>query len=283
VGAEATVRRQGGNFEGSGGLGIHWQAWLPAGEARASVVLAHGAGEHSGRYAHVGSELASAGHAVYALDHRGHGRSDGRRADIGSIDAVIADLGTLIAIARAAHPDCSLFLLGHSMGGCIALAYACSRGEEIDGLILSAPVAALEAAPAPMRALSKLLGRVLPGLGVYSVDASAVSRDPEVVHEYETDPLVHHGKLPARTVAALTRAVESFPGAVGRLRMPLLIMHGTADRLVPVNGSKMVAERAGSREVELRLYDGLYHEILNEPEKGEILGEILAWLDQRAS
>jgi alpha-beta hydrolase superfamily lysophospholipase len=264
-----------------GGTEIWWQAWLPDGAPRATLVIAHGAGEHSDRYAHVGTGLVDAGYAVFALDHRGHGKSNGRRADIESLDAVVADLGILIELAHERLPERKPFLLGHSMGGAIALAFACRHQEAIDALILSAPVAALEAAPAPMRMISKVLGRITPGLGVYSVDASAVSRDPEVVRDYETDSLVHHEKLPARTVAELTRAVESFPSEVGRLRLPLLVMHGTADRLAPVAGSKMIAERAGSEEIELRLYDGLYHEILNEPEQDQILAEIVAWLDER--
>ena len=246
------------------------------------MVIAHGGGEHSGRYAHVGAALAAAGYATYALDHRGHGRSGGARADIGRMDAVVADLRAMIGRARERHPSTKVFLLGHSMGGCIALTYSCRYGEEIDGLILSGPVTSLETASRPTRAISKVLGEVLPRLGVYAVEAAAVSRDPEVVKAYETDPLVHHGKMPARTVAELTRAVEAFPDAVPSLRMPLLIMHGTGDRIVPPAGSKMVAERAGSEDKALRLYEGLYHEILNEPEQREILAEIVAWLDERA-
>jgi acylglycerol lipase len=265
-----------------GSEGIFRRAWPAAGEPRASVVIAHGAGEHSGRYEHVAKRLTAAGYATYALDHMGHGRSDGKPALI-EMDTVVLDLGALIADVRAEDPERPLFLLGHSMGGCISLEYACRHQEEIEGLILSSPAISLEAAPAPMRALSKALSAVLPGLGVYEVDSEAVSRDPEVVRAYDTDPLVHHGKLPVRTVAELTRSVESFPGRVGELRLPLLLFHGTGDRIVPRDGTEMVAERAGSEDKTLELFDGLYHETLNEPEQDEVLDLVVGWLDERSA
>lgn len=274
------MERREGELAGAGGLRLYWQAWLPPRPA-ATVVIAHGAGEHSGRYEHVAARLVDASYAVYAHEHRGHGRSQGRRATIDSLDAVIADLRSFLAQCREQAPERRLFLLGHSMGGCISLAFACRHQEEIDGLILSSPLASSSAASAPVRAISKALGALAPTLGVYVVETEAISRDPEVVRRYEADPLVFGGKVPARTVAELTRAAESFPSQVGKLRLPLLVFHGTGDRITSPAGSEMVVRGAASDDKTLRLFDGLYHETMNEPEQGEVLDLVVSWLDER--
>jgi alpha-beta hydrolase superfamily lysophospholipase len=271
-----------GRFTGAGGVEIRWQAWLPT-DPTAVVVIAHGAGEHSGRYAHVATRLVDAGYAVYALDHRGHGRSGGRRAVVDRMDNVVADLRTFVIFAASQHPERKVFLLGHSMGGTISLVFATRHQEELAGMVLSGPVAVLEAASPALRVAAKVLSALTPGLGVFGVDPSLVSRDPEVVRAYREDPLVFHGKLPARTVAELAGAVETFPDAVRGIRLPLLLMHGTADRLAPPAGSSMVHERAGSSDRTLKLYDGLYHEILNEPEQETVISDLLDWLNARTS
>jgi acylglycerol lipase len=271
-----------GDLEGDGGLRLYRRRWLPDCEPKATVVIAHGAGEHLARYGHVAERLTGAGYAVHALDHRGHGRSEGDRADLGSMDAVVADLRSEIALARSEQLDRKLFLLGHSMGGCISLEYALRHQEEIDGLILSSPVASLNSASGATRALSKLVGSVIPRLGVYSVDTVLISRDPEVVRAYEEDPLVHHTKVPARTVAELTRSVESFPDRLPDLTMPVLVFHGTGDQIAEPAGSEMVHDRAGSADKSIELFEGLYHETLNEPEQGEVLDLVVAWLDERS-
>ena len=245
------------------------------------MVIAHGASEHSGRYAHVGERLAGDGYAVYALDHRGHGRSQGRRAVLDRLDHAIADLRTFVELVSRREPQSGVFLLGHSMGGAIAIAYAVRHQETLAGLALSGPLAALEAASPITRGAARLLSAVAPGLGIYDVDSSAVSRDPAVVRAYDDDPLVHHGKLPARTVAELSAAVERFPDEARSLRLPLLVMHGGEDMLTPPDGSRMVHERAASEDKTLRVYDGLYHEILNEPEQDRVLDDLVAWLDAR--
>ena len=271
-----------GRFTGTGGVEIYWQAWRPA-EARAVVVIAHGAGEHSRRYEHVARRLVDAGYAVYALDHRGHGLSKGRRALVDRMDRVIADVRTLVGRAAAENPGRPLFLLGHSMGGTIGIAFAARHQQELAGLALSGPVAVLEAASPALRVIASVLSTLTPGLGVFAVDASLVSRDPEVVRAYREDPLVFHGKLPARTVAELAAAVGRFPAEVPTIRLPLLVMHGTEDALAPVAGATMVHERAASGDKTLKLYEGLYHEILNEPERQTVLDDLLSWLDDRSA
>jgi acylglycerol lipase len=268
-----------GRFKGEGGLEIYWQAWLPEGEPRAVVVLAHGASEHSGRYAWTGEQLNARGYAVYAIDHRGHGKSAGGRAVIDRMSNAVEDLHTLVERARGAHPGRPLVLLGHSMGGCVALAYTEQHEDALDALVLSGPLAVLEAASPAQRVVGRVLSAVAPSLGVVAIDSTAVSRDPQVVADYDDDPLNYHGKLPARTVAELSRTIDGFPEAVTRFKLPLLVMHGTADRLVPIAGGEMVAERAGSEDKTFKRYDGLFHEILNEPERQQVVNDMADWLD----
>jgi acylglycerol lipase len=272
------VNHSDGHFEGAGGNDIYWQTWLPDGAPRAAVVLAHGASEHSGRYAWTAEQLTPRGYAVHALDHRGHGRSSGSRAVIDSIDNAVADIGTVVARATAEHGE-RPFLLGHSMGGCLSLAYATRRQESIAGLALSAPVAVLEAASPVERVAARVLSFVAPKLGVYTIDSATVSRDPEVVRDYDADPLNHHGRLPARTVAVMSNEVGRFPESIPALTLPLLVMVGTGDQLVPPAASELVYELAASEDKTIKRYDGLYHEILNEPEREQVVSDLLAWLD----
>jgi alpha-beta hydrolase superfamily lysophospholipase len=277
------VEHRTGHFAGAGGVRIFWQAWLPAGEPRGVVALAHGISEHSGRYAWTGEQLTARGYALYALDHRGHGRSEGARAVIDRVDNAVADLGELIGVARAesAGQD-KPFLLGHSFGGFLSLAFATRRQAEIRGLLLSAPVAVLEAASPVQRLAGHVLSAIAPKLGVFPIDSSTVSRDPDVVRDYDADPLNHHGKLPARTVHEMAQEIGRFPETVPRITVPLLLQVGTADELVPAQSSELVYEWASSEDKTIKRYDGLYHEILNEPERETVVADTLAWLDAHA-
>lgn len=269
------------SFVGECGVRIHWQCWLPEATPRAVVVIAHGVSEHADRYSHVAARLVGEGYGVYALDHRGHGRSGGRRAVIDRLERAVADLDTLIRLTRAEQPNRKLFLLGHSMGGGLSLEYALEHSDRIDGLILSAPSAALESASTFELVAGRVLSAVAPGVGVFPVDSSTISRDPAVVRAYDEDSMVFHEKLPARTVAELAAAIQTFPERTPGLRVPLLVMLGTADALVPPDAGRMVHERAGSPDKRLIEYEGLYHEILNEPEQDRVMDDLVEWLDAR--
>jgi alpha-beta hydrolase superfamily lysophospholipase len=273
------MQRQEGTFAGQAGIEIHWQAWLPEQAPRATVAIAHGVSEHSDRYAHVAERLVASGYAAYALDHRGHGRSGGPRAVVDRLEHAVEDLRRLIAPARAAHPGVKLFLLGHSMGGTIALEHAIDHQDELDGLILSAPAADQEAASRLELWAARALAAVAPRLGVFRFDKSDISRDPEVVRGYEQDPMIHQGGLPARTVHELSSAIATFSERTPTLTLPLLVMVGTGDRIVPPAASRMVHKRASSADKTLREYEGLYHEILNEPERAEVMDDLVGWLD----
>ena len=271
-----------GFFTGVGGRQIFWRSWTPEDGARGAIVLVHGAGEHSGRYGHVVARLVDEGYAVHASDHRGPGRSDGARAFIGDMNDVVADVDSLVDRAVAAQPGAPVFMLGHSMGGLIGLRYALLHQERLTGLILSAALAAIEAVPKPLELIGRALSVIAPRTPLIAIDASLVSRDPAVVAAYRSDPLVHHGKLPARTAAQLADAVASFPATVGSITVPTLILYGSADGLCPPAGSVMLADRLGSEDKSVRAYDGLFHEILNEPEREAVLDDIATWLAARA-
>jgi acylglycerol lipase len=275
------VNHQTDAFPGAGGKRIFWQWWAPDSGPHAVIVLVHGASEHSDRYRHVAARLVAEGYAVYALDHRGHGRSQGARAVIDRIANAVADVDHVVLAAGSRHPGVPIFVLGHSMGGTISVAYALAHQDRLSGLILSGPLAALEAAPAPLRFAGRVLSLVAPGLPLVAIDSSLVSRDPEVVAAYQADPLVHHGKLPARTVAELAAVIDTFPARAPEIKVPTLILYGTADRLCPPAGSEMLGDRVGAADKLVKPYEGLYHEILNEPEREQVLDDVCDWLAER--
>ena len=266
-----------GHFQGAGGLRIHRRSWLPDGTPKAAVVLAHGGAEHSGRYAWVAEQLTGAGYAVHALDHRGHGRSEGPRGYVDRFANAVADLDQVVL--EAEQP---VFLLGHSMGGCLALLYAIDHQDRLQGLILSAPLASLDGVAKPLRITARLLEKVAPKAGVHQVDANGVSTDPEVVRAYENDPLVYRGKLSARTVVEIDDAVTAIAERVDRITIPLLVLSSPGDTIVEPAGAERVHAGAGSADKTFHRYDGFAHELLNEPDRQRVMDDILSWLAARA-
>lgn len=269
------------SFEGEGRVRIGYRAWPTAGSTRAAVVISHGGGEHSGRYGHVAGRLNAAGYEVYALDHRGHGTSDGERMRFGSVDPLAADLREMVRIAAEAVPARKPFLLAHSMGAAVGLHYACDHQDELSGMVLSGALASLDQ-KTPVRMAARAVARIAPARGIFKVDPETVSRDPEVITAYDSDPLNFHGSIPAETIVALERVGMSFPKRLPSLTLPLLILHGGSDKLTPPSGSRLVDELAGSHDKTLHIYPGLRHEILNEPERDAVIDEIVAWLIARS-
>jgi acylglycerol lipase len=267
-------------FPGVQDATLHGQAWLPERAPRAIIVVSHGLAEHGGRYSELASRLVGKGYAVYALDHRGHGRSSGQRANIDRFDYLVSDLGTFIGRAQREHPDTPVILLGHSMGGAIALACALKHHRVLRALVLSAPaLSAGESVSALKLWAVKLLSSVSPNTGALKLPATAVSRDPAVVHAYESDPLVYHGSIPARTLAELLQAMQQLQQKAHELRIPVLIQHGTADSLVPLAAMHPIYQHLGvAKSRTLLVYEGLYHEVYNEPERDRVIGDLEAWL-----
>jgi alpha-beta hydrolase superfamily lysophospholipase len=268
-----------GTFTGAAGHEIYWQAWTPE-QPKALVVLAHGLHEHSGRYEHVAERLNRAGYAVHTLDLEGHGRSGGTKGNVGSMAGVLDDLDHLRRTAQEQHPGLPLVLLGHSMGGLVVLDYLVGKGQEgVTALVLSGAAVDTSSAGGLQLKLAPVIGRLAPNLGVLLLGASNVSRDPVVVKDYENDPLNHNGKVRARTGAEMVQSVQRVVAGLPRITVPVLVMHGTEDKLVPTAGSQLIEQTIGSPDKTLTLYDGLYHEIFNEPERERVLDDTVAWLD----
>lgn len=265
---------------GTGGVILFSQAWVPAGPPHGVVVIAHGLAEHSGRYAWLATRLVRSGFAVHALDHRGHGRSPGPRANINRFVDVVADVGALIEQVRALYPGQPVTLLGHSMGGAIAFAAALERQDVLRNLVLSGALLGVsQDVPRLQLLAARILSVLLPNLGVIKLPAEAISRDPVVVRAYVNDPLVHTGAIPARTLAELFAAIGTFPSNAPRLRIPVLALHGEADSLVPLTDVEALYERLGSADRTVKTYPGLFHEVFNEPEREAVFADLLRWLE----
>jgi len=270
------------SFEGVGGVRIVYDVWTPEGPPRAVVVLSHGLGEHARRYDHVARRFGDAGLVTYALDHRGHGRSGGKRVLVRDISEYTGDFDTLVRIATREHPGLRCVVLGHSMGGGIVFAYGVERPDSYDMMVLSGPAVAAQDQVSPLLVLAaKVLGVLVPGLPVQELDVEAISRDPAVVAAYNDDPLVYHGKVPAGLGRALLQVGETMPQRAPALTAPLLVVHGSEDRLIPVAGSHRLVDRVGSTDVELKVYPGLYHEVFNEPERDQVLHDVVSWILKR--
>jgi alpha-beta hydrolase superfamily lysophospholipase len=246
---------------------LYYRAWDHP-SARGHVVIAHGVAEHSGRYEHVAARLQQAGFAVWALDHRGHGQSEGTVADIDSIQATVDDLDLFIDLVVGSAGEKALFLVGHSLGGLIATAYAEQHQDRLSGLALSGP--ALVVVP-EMLALGDL--EEVPDIGL----ADAISSDPAVVAAYRADPLVHQTPPPPSFFRTM-RGVSDVVDALGKLTLPILVMHGSNDVLIPPDALREVVARVASDDVTARLWPGLYHEIFNEPQQEAVLGVLASWI-----
>jgi alpha-beta hydrolase superfamily lysophospholipase len=270
-----------GSLHADDGLSIYHQAWLPEGEPAAVVLLVHGLGEHSGRYAHVAEALVGAGYAVHALDHRGHGKSDGKRVYVKSYDELMRDLAMFRAHVEAQHPGRPLVVLGHSMGGNLAIGHVLDHQEGVTGMVLSGPALKVgdDLSPAKVKIFTAV-ARIAPGFRPEGLDATSISRDPAVVAAYQADPLVFTGKITAGLGAALIGAMQRLPHRYGELRLPVLVLHGTDDQLASVAGSHEFEAGAVNAEVTTHYYDGLYHEVFNEPERETVIGDLLAWLQR---
>jgi acylglycerol lipase len=271
-----------GRLTGVGRVELFWQGWLPAGEPRGVVLLCHGLGEHAGRYGNVVDALVPAGWAVYGVDHRGHGRSGGRRAHLRRYADWLADFDAFRRTAAARHPGRPVFLLGHSMGGQIALAYALEHQADLAGLVLSAPALANNTVPkAAVRAL-RALAKVAPTLRPAGIDASKISKDPAVYAEYRADPLVHHGHPTLGLSSAIVGQFGVLPERARDLRIPVLMQHGALDVIVDPSGFRRLEAACGSPDLTVRWYEGLWHEIYNEPERDGPLGDLRDWLAAHA-
>lgn len=277
-----TMNLEEGTFPGCRSRAIYFQIWSPEQPPKAVILLAHGAGEHCNRYRHVAAFFTERGYVVAALDHNGHGHSQGVPGHVTAFDDYLEDLRTLQNKATGQFSGVPLFLLGHSLGGLIAARYLLEYQKDFNGGILSGPavMTALEP-PAMQMLLIRTLAVLWPTLGVLQLDAAGVSRDPAVVLDYEQDPLVHHGKMSVRKLRELFATMKEVQSRAGQITLPMLVMHGEQDTMAAPEGSKFLDSAMGSTDKTLKLYPELFHEILNEPEQREVMDEIYRWCEQR--
>ena len=271
-----------GSFNTQDNLKIFYRKYQ-ADPERARMVIAHGLGEHSGRYGNVVERLLPKGITIWALDHRGHGQSDGPRGHILTFGQYINDLQTMIEFSKRGLPEgMKCFLSGHSMGGLIALKFALHFPEMIDGMIVSSPVLGIKVeVPAIKRALGKVMSSIWPGMTLGNeVDASKISHDEEVVRAYENDPLVHD-RVSARWFTEFLGAMEEVHRLCSKLEVQTLMQVAGDDHLVDADTSKTFFENLTLDDKTLYLYDGLYHEIYNEPEdqRANVLSDLETWLE----
>jgi lysophospholipase len=271
---------------GSVGAGakLHVTHWLPAARPKAVVLLAHGYAEHAGRYGHVAKRLTDAGYAVYAIDHWGHGQSDGEGGFVPRFSAFTDGMAELLTLVEVNHGDTPRLLLGHSMGGLISTLFLIDRQQAFAAAALSGPAIVPAAPPSRFTVwISRFLSRFLPRLGVLSLDANGVSRDPAVVAAYLADPLVYTGKIGARLGREFMDAMAAAQAGAPRITLPILLQHGSADSLASPAGSQYLFDHAASADKTLKIYPGLFHEIYNEPEQDAVLNDLIAWFDAQVA
>lgn len=268
-------------LESAGGLKIFVRSWRPEGRvARGVVVLVHGFNSHSGYYQWAAEQLVARDFAVYALDLRGRGRSDGERYHVQKFTEYVDDVANVVAHAKSREPGLPVFLLGHSAGGVVACIYALEHEAQLAGLICESFA---HEVPAPDFALAVLKGlsHIAPHAHVVKLKNEDFSRDPSVVEQMNQDPLIAHEAQSTTTMAELVRADERLKVEFPLIKLPVLILHGTADRATKPAGSKRFYELTGSSDKTLKLYEGHYHDLLNDVDKQIVMNDILTWIDAR--
>jgi alpha-beta hydrolase superfamily lysophospholipase len=276
------MRHQEGFFTGIRGADIYYQCWLPEGEPRSVLLIVHGLAEHSGRYMNVVNHFVPLGYAVYGIDHLGHGKSDGTRVYVKGFNDYIDTLSVYVDMVRKWQPGKPSFLLGHSMGALIGAIFLLDHQAELAGAILSGPSVKVPSNTSPITiSMIKLLSTLLPRVGLLQLEAEGVSRDPAVVQAYVSDPLVHTRKTTARLTHEALKAMQRITAEASTITLPVLIVQGSADRLVDPDGARMLYGAVSSADKTIEIYDGLYHEVFNEPEHDQVLSDVEAWLEAR--
>lgn len=271
-------------FKTGSGLELYAQQWVPESAIRARLVLLHGFGDHSSRYAHVAAHLNTAGVAVHTYDQRGHGKSPGRRAYIARFEDLLEDLDTFLAWSAEDLSGAPLFVMGHSMGGMVLTRYAQTRALDAAGLVFSSPFLGFpDDVPKILLTLASVLSAVLPGLPVGAVDNRGLSRIPDVVAAADADPLAFHGRVAARTGAQFFETIQTAEKAFAKITLPSLVLHGEADRVVPCAGGVRLFEGMGAADKTLRLFPGGYHELWNDLDQESFLDGVTGWIGARAA
>jgi len=278
----STVTKREESFTGGGDLQIFFRSWRGTGTPRAVLVLVHGFKSHSGYFEWAGEHFAAQGYAVYALDHRGRGRSEGDRFFVEHVSEYVDDVATFVKLAKARESGLPVFVLGHSAGGVISCVYTLEHQSEIAGLICES-FAYRVPAPDFVLAVVKGISHLWPHAQVLKLPNEGFSRDPKVVEAMNADPLLAGEVQPTSTVAAMVRADERLEQEFPQIKLPVLIMHGTQDIVTKPVGSELFYQAAGSEDKTLKLYEGHFHDLLGDTDKETVAADIVSWIDARLS
>jgi acylglycerol lipase len=271
-----------GKFKGVREANIYYQGWAPDGEVKGVLFLVHGLGEHCCRYENHVNYFVPKGYAIYGLDHLGHGKSDGQQEVIDRFSDYTDTLAIYYKMVKGWQTGKPIFIMGHSMGGLISCYYLLDHQADFKGAILSAPaIKVSDNISTTTITMGKLLSVIAPKAGVLALDPTGISRDPEVVKAYVEDPLVFHGKTPARLAAEMLKAMQRVTEEVEKITLPIIVVQGSEDKLVDPDGAQMLYDRAGSKDKTLKIYQGAYHEVHNEPEREIMFKDVETWLASR--
>ncbi len=248
-------------------------------ESQKAILLFHGYAEYVDRYRSFMDRLSREGYHVYAIDHAGHGRSGGKRALVKRFSNLTEDASQLFGMLRTQHPSMQWYVFGHSMGGGVALDFTLRHQDELKGMMLSGPLIALpDNVPGIVRVIGRILSKITPSLPIVPIEFEALSRDPDVVKRYREDPMVYPGAVRARTAIELDNFTGYIQKRLSEIRLPFWVGHGSLDRVTLPTGSRMLADQAASKDKTHKIYHGLFHEILNEPEGEVVTHDIVQWL-----
>jgi acylglycerol lipase len=262
----------------NGGLELFFRSWRPGSPPRAVIVIVPGFNSHSGYYEWVAEQLVARGLAVYAIDLRGRGQSEGERFYVDRFDDYVGDVHSLVSLARSRDARVPVFVLGHSAGGVVACLYTVDHQAELAGLICESFAFKV---PAPDVALAVLKGlsHVAPHAHVLRLKNEDFSRDPAIVRQMNSDPLIADEKQPSQTIAQMVRADQRLEREFPNFTLPLLILHGTNDKATKPSGSQQFYDSAASRDKTLKLYEGAYHDLLNDTDRDRVLGDVAGWIE----
>ena len=274
------MKHKEGYFKEARDTSIYYQSWLPEDEPKACLILVHGLAEHSGRYRNVVNYFVPSGYAVYGIDHIGHGKSGGERGYVERFRDYTLPLKTYVDMIHDEAPEKPLFMIGHSMGGLIAVAFLLEHPYELSGAVLSGPsVKVPDNISKTVVFIGKILSGIMPRSGILQLDANGVSRDPAVVEAYVNDPLVYTGKISARLGAEMLKTMRNVIEKTSDITLPIMIVQGGDDRLVDPSGAQLLYDTLGSSDKTVKIYDGFYHEVFNEPQHGQVLHDVKEWVE----
>lgn len=278
------MRHKEGHFEVIRNTRNYYQYWSPLDDPKAGLLILHGLGEHCGRYMNLVNRFVPLGYAVYGYDHIGHGKSDGPRVYVERFQDYTGVLDVFLDMIREWQSNKPIFLIGHSMGGLIGALYLLENQGKLSGAVFSGPgIKVPDNISGGIIFMGKILSLAIPKAGIIQLDAESISRDRAVVDAYRNDPLVYTGKITARLGAEMLKAMQHVTDNAKKIKLPVMIVQGGGDKLVDPSGAQMLYDSISSEDKSIKVYEGLYHEIFNEPEHEQVLNDVETWLAERAA